>query len=57
MPNEEKYEGMWRQAMEEPMPLYFNPDGTRTNAVMQSREASPRASNILLGDEDYNNAR
>ena len=43
VPDEEKYEGMWRQAMQEPLPLYFNPDGTRTNAVARSRDNSPRA--------------
>ena len=32
---------MWQQAMNEPLPLYFNADGTRTNAVIQSRENSP----------------
>ena len=57
MPNEEKYEGMWREAMQEPMPLYFNPDGTRTNAYMQSRDVSPRATNVHLGEEDYLIAR
>lgn len=30
IPNEEKYEEEWRKAMQEPLPLYFNPDGTRT---------------------------
>ena len=44
--NEEKYESLWRQAMQEPMPLYFNPDGTRTNAVIRSRDTSPQASFI-----------
>ena len=46
VPNEEKYEGMWRQAMQEPLPLYFNPDGTRANALVRSRDTSPRASFI-----------
>ena len=35
---------MWRQAMQEPLPLYFNEDGTRTNAAERSRNVSPMAS-------------
>lgn len=31
IPNEEKYENEWRKAMQEPLPLYWNLDGTRVN--------------------------
>ena len=29
IPHEEKYEEEWRKAMQEPLPIYWNPDGTR----------------------------
>ena len=49
IPNEDKFDQAWRKAMREPMPIYFNPDGTRTDTAMRSRgvsrEVSPRPTN------------
>lgn len=33
--NEEKIEKEWRKTMDEPLPVYFNPDGTRTEQALQ----------------------
>ena len=33
--NDEKIENEWRKTMEEPLPVYFNPDGTRTEQALQ----------------------
>ena len=43
---------MWQQAMNDPLPLYFNADGTRTNAVIQSRENSPFGSKLPTAPAD-----
>ena len=31
LPNDEKSELAWRKVMQEPLPLYFNKDGTRVD--------------------------
>jgi len=40
IPNEEKIDSAWRKAMQEDWPIYFNPDGTRTNKALKSRSHS-----------------
>lgn len=40
IPNEEKIDIAWRKAISEDLPIYFNPDGTRTNKAIKSRSRS-----------------
>ena len=40
--NDEKIEKEWRKTMEEPLPVYFNPDGTRTEQALHSLAVTPR---------------